>query len=137
MRWMALLLVMGVMLSCSTTRQSSYELEPLQGLTIARLFGDPNLEGPSPRKLKFSPEGNYVSFIRNANLFLIDVRTQKEIQLTRDGGGLIKNGMAEFIAQEEMDRDTGYWWSEDEKFIAFTQVDESPVAVSKRLEIYG
>ncbi len=84
---------------------------------------------------KFSPGGHYVSFIRAQNVFVVDVRTGEEKQLTHDGGGLIKNGMAEFVAQEEMDRDTGYWWSEDDRYIAFLQVDESPVAVTKRYEI--
>lgn len=84
---------------------------------------------------KFSPKGNYVSFIRAQNVFVVNVTTGQELQLTTDGGGLIKNGMAEFVAQEEMDRDTGYWWSPDEQHIAFLQVDESPVAITKRYEI--
>ena len=43
--------------------------------------------------------------------------------------------MAEFVAQEEMDRDTGYWWSPDEKYLATIQVDESPVSITERYEI--
>ena len=34
--------------------------------------------------------------------------------------------MAEFIAQEEMDRSTGYWWAPDGRHIAFARVDETP-----------
>src|SRR5690606_32180175 len=63
---------------------------------------------------KLSPRGRYVSFIRDQNLYVIDLRTGNETALTTDGEGLIHNGVAEFIAQEEMDRDTGYWWSPDE-----------------------
>ena len=85
---------------------------------------------------RFSPKGNYVSFIRDQNLFVIEISSGKESQLTEDGGGLISNGMAEFVAQEEMDRDTGYWWAPDESRIAFTRIDESPVIASKRYE-YG
>jgi len=84
---------------------------------------------------KFSPKGNYVSFVREHNVYVVNVQTGKEQQLTYDGDGLIKNGMAEFVAQEEMARDTGYWWSPDEQHLAFLQVDESPVAVTKRYEI--
>jgi len=84
---------------------------------------------------KFSPLGKFVSFIRQQNIFVVDVQSGQEHQLTSDGGGTIKNGMAEFVAQEEMDRDTGYWWSPDERHIAFLQVDESPVALTKRYEI--
>src|SRR3569833_2862156 len=85
----------------------------------------------------FSPRGAYVSFVRNQNLVVYDLATSTERQITRDGGGLISYGTAEFIAQEEMDRTTGYWWSPDDKRIAFTKVDESPVAEVDRFEIYA
>src|SRR5690606_12624580 len=84
---------------------------------------------------RFSPKGNHVSFIRNQNIYVVSVDDGGERQLTFDGQGTIKNGMAEFVAQEEMDRDTGYWWSPDEQHIAFLQVDESPVSITKRYEI--
>ena len=86
---------------------------------------------------RFSPKGNYVSFIREQNIYAINIDTGKELQLTKDGGGVIKNGMSEFVAQEEMGRMTGYWWSPDEKQIAFLRVDESPVQVAIRNEIYA
>ena len=57
--------------------------------------------------------------------------------ITKEGGGNIKFGMAEFVAQEEMSRMTGYWWSPDESKIAFTKVDETPVEVITRSEIYA
>jgi len=85
----------------------------------------------------FSPRGSHVSFIRNQNLVVYDLATSTERQITRDGGGLVSYGTAEFIAQEEMDRSTGYWWSPDDKHIAYTRVDESPVAEVDRFEIYA
>ncbi len=84
---------------------------------------------------RFSPKGKYVSFVRNQNIFIVNLAKNKEKQLTFDGKGVIKNGMAEFVAQEEMDRDTGYWWSVDDKKIAYVQVDESPVDITQRYEI--
>lgn len=86
---------------------------------------------------KFSPRGRYVSFVREQNLVIYDLATGKERAITRDGGGLVSFGVAEFIAQEEMGRSTGYWWAPDEKHIAFTRVDESPVAEVERFEIYA
>ena len=86
---------------------------------------------------KFSPSGRFVSFIRDQNLVVYDLASGKEIPITADGGGLISFGTAEFIAQEEMSRSTGYWWSPDEKRIAFTRVDESPVPEVERFEIYA
>jgi dipeptidyl-peptidase-4 len=86
---------------------------------------------------KFSSTGRYVSFVRDQDLFVIDLDSFEERRLTQDGGGLIRNGMAEFIAQEEMDRYTGYWWAPDDSAIAFTRVDESPVQVAERFEIHA
>ena len=87
--------------------------------------------------VKFSPKGNYVSFIREQNIFMLNIETLEESQLTETGGGTIKNGMSEFVAQEEMGRMTGYWWAPDESHIAFLNVDESPVDVVIRNEIYA
>ena len=85
---------------------------------------------------KVSEKGRYVSFVRGQNLFAIDIESGEERQLTADGGDTIRNGMAEFIAMEEMGRDTGYWWSPDERYLAYTQVDESPVELAKRYQIF-
>jgi dipeptidyl-peptidase-4 len=84
---------------------------------------------------RFSPAGQYVSFIRQQNIYVVNITTKQSKQLTFDGKDTLKNGMAEFVAQEEMDRDTGYWWSKDEEKIAYLQVDESSVAITQRYEI--
>ena len=86
---------------------------------------------------KFSSTGRYVSYIRDQDLYAIDLETFEEHRVTHDGGGLVRNGMAEFIAQEEMDRYTGYWWAPDDSAIAFIRVDESPVQVAERFEIHA
>jgi dipeptidyl-peptidase-4 len=82
-----------------------------------------------------SPAGHFVGYVLGQNLYVYDLRTGKEKALTSDGGGAIKNGMAEFVAQEEMDRNTGYWWAPDDRHIAFARVDETPVKVTQRFEI--
>jgi dipeptidyl-peptidase 4 len=86
---------------------------------------------------KFSPKGQYVSFVRGQNLYAIELQSKKLIALSTDGGGLKSFGMAEFVAQEEMARFTGYWWAPDDSKVAMQSVDESPVAVEKRFEIYA
>lgn len=85
---------------------------------------------------KVSPRGGYVSFVRGRNLWVIDLGNGEEIQLTTDGSDTIGNGVAEFVADEEMDRHTGYWWAPDDSAIAFARIDESPVPVQKRYEVY-
>ncbi len=84
---------------------------------------------------RFSPRSHYVSFIRDQNLYIIDLANGTERAITQEGSGLVSFGMAEFIAQEEMDRDTGYWWSPDERRIALARVDETPVTEVERFEI--
>ncbi len=86
---------------------------------------------------QISPKGRFVSYVREQNIFVLDLKTGQEQQLTKDGQGPIKNGMAEFVAQEEMGRMTGYWWAPDDSKIAFTQFDESGVAEVLRNEIYA
>jgi dipeptidyl-peptidase-4 len=83
----------------------------------------------------FSPRGGYVAYIRDQNLWIHDFAHADDKPLTSDGGGTVKNGVAEFVAQEEMGRNTGYWWSPDELHIAFARVDESPIAPTQRFEI--
>lgn len=87
--------------------------------------------------IKLSPKGHYISYIRDQNLYIKEIATGKEQAITTEGGGNIKYGMAEFVAQEEMGRMTGYWWSPDESHIAFTRVDETPVDIITRSEIYA
>ena len=85
---------------------------------------------------KISPAGRYVSFVRGRNLWVIDLASGQQRQLTHDGGETIANGVAEFVADEEMDRHTGYWWAPDDSAIAFARIDESKVPVQKRYEVY-
>lgn len=85
---------------------------------------------------KVSPKGGFVSFVRARNLWAIDLTTGAEVQLTNDGSDTIGNGVAEFVADEEMDRHTGYWWAPDDSAIAFARIDESKVPVQKRYEVY-
>lgn len=87
--------------------------------------------------VEFSPKGRFVSYIREQNLYVMNIASGVEQQITQDGGGAVKNGMAEFVAQEEMGRMTGYWWSPTEEHIAFTRIDETPVPLVTRNEIYA
>ncbi len=86
---------------------------------------------------KFSADGKLVAFIRDQDIFVLNLETGEERAVTTDGEGPIKNGMAEFVVQEEIQRFTGYWWSPHDNQIAFIRVDESAVTEVKRNEIYA
>ncbi|KAK9665285.1 hypothetical protein RND81_14G102500 [Saponaria officinalis] len=75
-----------------------------------------------------SPDGCMLAFVRNYEVHVLDLLYNKEKQLTFGAkGSTLTHGLSEYIAQEEMDRKNGYWWSVDSKFIAFTQVDSSEI----------
>ena len=98
----------------------------------ARLVAAGNVYDP-----KISPKGRYVSFVRQQNLYVIELASGKERQLTSDGAGTVHNGEAEFVAQEEMGQRTGYYWAPDDSAIAYKRYDEAPVPVVRRFEIFA
>jgi dipeptidyl-peptidase-4 len=84
---------------------------------------------------KISPKGSFVSYVRDDNLYLMPLAGGAERALTTGGTELKSWATAEFIAQEELARETGYWWSPDETKIALAHVDQSGVDVIDRVDI--
>ncbi|KQY27389.1 peptidase S9 [Caulobacter sp. Root487D2Y] len=88
---------------------------------------------------KVSPKGGFVSYVRDQNLYIKPLNGGAtggaEKALTTEGKDALSFGTAEFVAQEEMDRFTGYWWNPNETSIAYTRVDESTVDVVPRADI--
>lgn len=84
---------------------------------------------------RFSPDGKYVSFVRDRDLYVVEVETGAETRLTTAESETVSNGTAEFVAAEELGRYSGYWWSPDSKTIAFARVDEAPVMLLQRYEV--
>jgi dipeptidyl-peptidase-4 len=82
-----------------------------------------------------SEGGRYVSFVRDQNLYAIDLTTGTERPLTAEGKGPVTCGTAEFVAQEEMDRRTGTWWGPGDSRVAVECYDESKVQVVTRAAI--
>lgn len=79
------------------------------------------------RDARFSPDGRYVSCIRGYDLHVIDLETNEDRALTSDGTQDLSHGVAEFVAAEEMDRGTGYWWTGDSQQIVYATVDQTEV----------
>lgn len=78
---------------------------------------------------KPSPDGSKVAFVRDKELYVLDLASKKETRLSHGANETVSHGLAEFMAQEEMARHTGYWWSPDGQRIAYQETDEKPVAL--------
>ena len=76
---------------------------------------------------KISPDGRWVSFVRNYDLWLVSVATGQERQLTHGGREELMNGQLDWVYPEELGIRTAYWWSPDSTQIALLQMDERPV----------
>jgi len=128
-------------LSYSWSPDGKQLLVPLSGdlylVEVARPDAARKVASGNVADPKISPKGRYLSFVRKQNLFVIDLASGVEKQLTADGGGNVFNGEAEFVAQEEMGQTSGYYWAPDESYIAYKRFDESPVPVVKRFEIFA
>jgi len=77
-----------------------------------------------------SPDGAWAAFVRGNNLYVVDVRTQRERALTTDGSADLLNGKLDWVYQEEIygrGKFRAYWWSPDSSRIAFLQLDEKAV----------
>ena len=113
-------------------------LVPLDGdLYLAKLDGTvTRLTDTEESELnpKLSEEGGYVSFVRDRRLWVGEVGDEAQ-PITPKEGELIRWGEAEFVAQEEMSRMDGYWWSPGDSRIAVQRTDESPVGVVTRAAI--
>ncbi|WP_083224981.1 S9 family peptidase [Sphingomonas panacis] len=114
-------------------------LVPLDGdLYLASLDGAVRRLTSQPRgqlNPTVSPKSGFIGFVRDQNLFVQPLGGGAARAVTQGGGGTVHWGEAEFVAQEEMHRFTGYWWSPDETRIAVERFDEAPVGVVTRAAI--
>ncbi len=89
------------------------------------------------RLATFSPDGSMIAFVRNNNIFITDLATQKETQITFDGAkNKIINGASDWVYEEELELVQGYAWSPNSNRLAYYRFDESDVKEFS-MDIYG
>ncbi len=113
-------------------------LVPLDGdLFLARLDGTiARLTDTEETELnpKLSSKGGYISFVRDRQLWVGAIGGEA-VPVTPREGDTIRWGEAEFVAQEEMARMDGYWWSPDDARLVVQRTDEAPVGIVTRAAI--
>jgi dipeptidyl-peptidase 4 len=78
---------------------------------------------------RFSPDGTAVAAVSAGELHVIELATVTSRAVTSGATATLSHGTAEFVAQEEMDRREGYWWSPDSQSLVYQETDESAVEV--------
>ncbi|HVP68918.1 MAG TPA: DPP IV N-terminal domain-containing protein [Anaeromyxobacteraceae bacterium] len=76
---------------------------------------------------RLAPDGRQLAFASGGELRVLDLEGGGERVLTTGASEWKTHGVAEFVAQEEMGRSEGYWWSPDSRAIAFEEVDDGGV----------
>jgi len=80
------------------------------------------------RLATFSPNAQHVAFMRDNNVFIVELATMVETQVTFDGEvNRIINGATDWVYEEEFGDDNGMFWSPDGRYLAFMRFDESEV----------
>jgi dipeptidyl-peptidase 4 len=87
--------------------------------------------GASVMDPRFSPDGRRIAFVRSGDIYVLELEIADPEavprRITPGATEDVRYGLAEFVAQEEMGRYEGYWWSPDGVWLAFAEIDESGV----------
>jgi dipeptidyl-peptidase-4 len=123
----------GGFTSFQLTKDGSRILVPLAGkLFLVERASGKSRELPIAGSVldpRFSPDGKQIAFVRDFDLWVFDFAHNRERRLTRGGSEAVSHGLAEFVAQEEMARFEGYWWSPDSKSLLYQESDAREVEV--------
>ncbi len=95
-----------------------YEYDRRGGTATELNTGEGTLVDP-----KLSSDGRSVGYVLDQDVRVYDLAKRRERAVTTGGTEAVTHGLAEFVAQEEMDRFSGWWWSPDAKFIAYEEAD--------------
>ncbi|HYZ89424.1 MAG TPA: DPP IV N-terminal domain-containing protein, partial [Myxococcales bacterium] len=93
----------------------------------ARQVAGPGSKGEPVFDPRLSPDGKKLGFVRGGELWIASVEEGSERQITRGATPLVTHAQAEFVAQEELRRFTGWWWSADSKKVVWEEADSTGV----------
>ena len=79
------------------------------------------------RDAVMAPNGRYVAFAKDNNLYIHKLDFGTEVAVTKDENTDIISGIADWLYEEEFGTTTLFAWSPDSKMLAFVRLDESEV----------
>ena len=99
---------------------------PVSGGTARQVAG-PGPKGEPVFDPRLSPDGKKIGFVRGGELWIAPVEGGPEREITQGATALVTHAQAEFVAQEELRRYTGWWWSADSKKVVWEEADSTAV----------
>jgi dipeptidyl-peptidase-4 len=106
-------------------------VQSAEGLMVRRGDGEFELLEESEGAIapQLSPDGRRVAYVRDGELRVQETSGGGARAVTEGAGPGITNGLAEFVAQEEMGRGEGFWWRPDARFLAYERVDTRHIPI--------
>ena len=99
--------------------------------TAPEKYADFPLRPEDAVNLTYSPDSTRLAFTRGGNLWVADIESGEERQLTFDGSETVMNGYASWVYYEEIfgrpSRYRAFWWSPDSRMLAFYRFDDTEV----------
>jgi dipeptidyl-peptidase-4 len=87
----------------------------------------PTAQAAPAENPRLAPDGSMVACVRDGDLWVTDIASGAERRLTTRGDDDVTWGLPEFVAQEEMGRQDGFWWAPDSKRLLVQRTDASAV----------
>ena len=76
---------------------------------------------------KISPDGRWVSFVRDYNVWIVSTSGGDARAVTTGGSEALRKGQLDWVYPEELEIRSGYWWAPDSSAIAYLELDEHAV----------
>ncbi len=87
----------------------------------------PILVNGTGKDFNFSPDGNYISYIKGENIFIYSITDRREIKITNDGSRENIYGSWDWVYEEEFGISKGMFWSKNGRFFLFVNLKEKGI----------
>ncbi|ORX43292.1 hypothetical protein BCR36DRAFT_336342 [Piromyces finnis] len=78
--------------------------------------------------IEFSPSSDKIAYVKNNNMYYLNLKTGKSVQITNDGSKNIFNGISDWVYEEEVLMSSkAFWWSPDGKYLGFIKFNDTNV----------
>jgi dipeptidyl-peptidase-4 len=96
---------------------------------VVRQLGRKNFQPSQMKFAKFSPDGKWVAYVYDRNIYVENLNTKAITPITQAESENIINGTSDWVYEEELSLRDGFQWSQDGNQIVFWRFDTRGVGV--------